>query len=159
MFSFHHGKTSFYPYFSFFHHIPIFRCSNTFMSTVECWITTAGQNSAPYTGLIKATLSLRTTLTGISLHLITAKILSSRLIAIQAMERKTLPHWAEKAILLRKILKSEFGWRVGKLNRRDKACNTEQLQASVYSSSIIAAIQYDPPHGKIEGFLLTFQMP
>lgn len=158
MFSFHHGKLPSIHIFVF-HHIPIFRCSNTFMSTVECWITTAGQNSAPYTGLIKATLSLRTTLTGISLHLITAKILSSRLIAIQAMERKTLPHWAEKAILLRKILKSEFGWRVGKLNRRDKACNTEQLQASVYSSSIIAAIQCDPPHGKIEGFLLTFQMP
>lgn len=47
---------------------------------------------------------------------------------------------------------------VGKLNYQIYSCDAKQFQASVHDSSIIATIQCDLLHGKLERFILALQV-
>ena len=108
------------------------------MPSVKRWITAAGQDSAPNTGLVKTSRSVGAMHASIALCLVAAQILAGGFVAVQPMVSEWHSFWTNKCVSLQIVRKAVLFREIGELNSRNISCNVQQFQAAINSAGSMA---------------------
>ena len=158
VFPLEYRKTALSPDLSQTHHSEIFWGSDTLVTTVECWVATAGQNPPADTGSVEARFSSRTILTVPAVCLIATKIFPGGFVAVQSMITQRFPLGTEETILFRAITETIFLRTVGKVDAWNIPFNLQEFQSSVHRPGVVPPIQRQPAHAQPGAIVLFFQM-